>query len=182
MSRLLDLDQKLFFWINGLNDLPWLRYGLGWPTFLGQLEFLLAVVFCAMALSRREGWLKRYLAFALIVTLVNLSVGGLKVLFVRPRPYDFFSPGTIQLFFDRPATYSFPSGHSAVAFAAALLLHFFYGKAAWFVYVLALLVAVSRVFIGVHYPSDVVAGALIGTAGGWLGAKILKRLEKQSRF
>lgn len=183
LSRLFEFDSQLFLWINGLNDIAWLRYFLGWPTFLGQFEFLLAVVFGGMVVFRRKGWLKRYLAFVVIVALVHLLTSGLKLVFARPRPFDFFSPEVMsQVLFERPGTYAFPSGHGALAFAAAGLLHFFYGGAARFVYVLAFLVALSRIFIGVHYPSDVVAGALIGVFGGWLGARILRRLDPETFF
>ena len=86
----------------------------------------------------------------------------------------------IQVLFERPATYAFPSGHAALAFAAAVLLHFFCGVAARFVYIPAFIVAVSRIFVGVHYPSDVAAGALFGVFGGWLGAGILRRLDPET--
>lgn len=177
MNRLFDLDRSLFLWINGLNDLVWLRYLLGWPTFLGQLEFLLVLAFCGMGIFRQKGWLKKYLAFVIIVAAVQVFVSGLKLVFLRPRPYDFFSPEVvIQVLFGQPGTTSFPSGHSAVAFAAAVALHFFYGRA-WFFYTLAVIVAISRIFVGVHYPSDVVAGALIGVLGGWIGVGILRQWD-----
>lgn len=139
---------------------------------------MLGVVFCVMWISRQKGWMKDYLAFALVVTIVYLFAGGLKLAFMRPRPYDFFPPEiVIRTLFARPDTYSFPSGHSAAAFAAAVLLHFFYGRAARFVYPAAFIVAISRIFIGVHYPSDVAAGAFIGILGGWLGVWILKHSD-----
>jgi undecaprenyl-diphosphatase len=64
----------------------------------------------------------------------------------------------------KPGTYSFPSGHSAAAFAGAWLLRRHYPKLTPLWYVIAVLVGFSRIFLGVHYPGDVLSGALSGTA------------------
>jgi undecaprenyl-diphosphatase len=64
-------------------------------------------------------------------------------------------------------SYSFPSGHACSSFAAATALVLaFPGKGGW-AFVPAVLIAVSRVYLGVHYPSDVLAGAAIGALGAW---------------
>ena len=60
--------------------------------------------------------------------------------------------------------FSFPSGHSSAAFLLANITFIFYGAVAWPLYVWATLVALSRVALGVHFPTDILAGALLGTA------------------
>ena len=64
--------------------------------------------------------------------------------------------------------FSFPSGHSSAAFLLANITFIFYGAVAWPLYVWATLVALSRVALGVHFPTDILAGALLGTATAFL--------------
>jgi undecaprenyl-diphosphatase len=96
------------------------------------------------------------LFFSLVT--VNIFVGGMKSLVSRPRPQEALA-GSF--------THSFPSGHAATAFLMATLLSERYPRAKEFFYGAAVLVAVSRLLIGVHYPSDVLAGAFLGWVIGW---------------
>lgn len=84
----------------------------------------------------------------------------LKRVFVRERP--FITHSAIDLAAAPLDRYSFPSGHTlhAVSFAWQLSAHF--PELSWFVVPLALLIAASRVVLGLHYPTDVIAGAVIG--------------------
>jgi undecaprenyl-diphosphatase len=84
----------------------------------------------------------------------------LKHAFERPRPpVDRPEPEPLL---EAPTTYSFPSGHATVSFACATVLALAVPRLAPWLYVLAALVAFSRVYVGVHYPGDVVAGAVLG--------------------
>ncbi|MBS1648001.1 MAG: phosphatase PAP2 family protein [Bacteroidetes bacterium] len=97
----------------------------------------------------------------------------------RPRPYTEYP----ALFHSKMHTgpYSFPSGHTSSAFATATSLSLAYPK--WYVivpsYLYACSVAYSRMYLGVHYPSDVLAGALIGAACSYASFKIEKWLTKK---
>jgi undecaprenyl-diphosphatase len=107
---------------------------------------------------------RRWGVFALTVVAVALadwSAMGLKALFDRPRPpLRYAEPKTLV---PLPHDGSFPSGHAATSFAAATMLSFAFPRFAPFLYVLAAAVAFSRVYVGVHYPLDVIGGAILGT-------------------
>ena len=116
---------------------------------------------------------RRWSALALTVVAVALadwSATGLKALVDRPRPpLRYAEPKTLV---PVPHDASFPSGHAATSFAAATMLAFAFPRLAPFLYVLAAAVAFSRVYVGVHYPLDVMGGALLGA----LVAIALRRL------
>ena len=106
---------------------------------------------------------RRWGVFALTliaVALADWSAMGLKALIDRPRPpLRYAEPKTLVAV---PHDASFPSGHAATSFAAATMLAFAFPRFAPFLYVLAAAVAFSRVYVGVHYPLDVIGGAALG--------------------
>jgi len=84
----------------------------------------------------------------------------------RPRPFD--SGGFTEILFKRP-DFSFPSDHAAFVFA--LTFYFYlsgYKKLAYFLVVLAVLISFARIGIGVHFPSDILSGAILGILGAWI--------------
>lgn len=93
-----------------------------------------------------------------------VAAEGLKPLIRRSRPP--FGAAEIVSLVSLPKTYSFPSGHATTAFAAASAADAFYPRLRLGLYSLAGLVGFSRVYLGVHYTSDVAAGAVLGTLIG----------------
>lgn len=116
-------------------------------------------------------------AVVLLALLFCLVTGNLilKNLVARPRPC-WRDPG-VEMLIAIPRDYSFPSGHSMSSFAAATGL--FVRKKKWGIpaLALALLIALSRMYFYVHYPTDILAGTLIGIALGCLSAALVRRLE-----
>ena len=116
---------------------------------------------------------------ALILDLI-LCNGILKNLFHRVRPYDIRT--SIELLVKRPLDYSFPSGHTAASFAAVVALSFAGEKRAWkAALVLACLIAFSRMYLYVHYPTDVLGGVLVGILAGYGGYRVVKALEQYKK-
>ncbi|NYT18941.1 MAG: phosphatase PAP2 family protein [Methanosarcinales archaeon] len=103
--------------------------------------------------------------FGLMLLSVWLVATFLKLWLMVPRPED-------VRFVVEASGYSMPSIHSGVAFATAMFLHPIAGKYKALLWTGALMMAISRVFAGVHYPSDVIAGAVLGIVMGYLWIRI----------
>ncbi len=145
--------------------------GLSYAGRLGLLWIGLAFLLCA--LYRRWGTLGLTI---LAVALADWATVGLKALFDRERP-QFRYPEPDPLL--RSAhDGSFPSGHAATSFAGATILSFAFPKLAPLLYVLAAAVAFSRVYVGVHYPLDVVGGAVLGVLVA-LAVRAIVRIRKR---
>lgn len=123
---------------------------------------------------------RRWGVFALTVIAIALadwSSMGLKSLINRPRPpLRYPEPKTLV---PLPHDASFPSGHAATSFAAATMLSFAFPRLAPLLYVLAAAVAFSRVYVGVHYPLDVVGGAALGVLIGVVLELLVRRSARR---
>lgn len=116
---------------------------------------------------------------ALFLSLIFTFVGiewGIKNLFQRVRPDpDFFK---YVLFGGVYKTYSFPSTHATIAFAAAFILSVKHPKFQFFYYFLAFCIGLSRIYLGHHYFTDVVGGAIFGFAIGWISLRIVHIIRR----
>jgi undecaprenyl-diphosphatase len=113
-------------------------------------------------------------AGTIAVLLGSVLSGGIKELVGRARP-PVADPNVVALY-PVPDTPSFPSGHATTAFAAAVAVGLFYPRLRLPLLTLAALVGLSRIYLGVHYTLDVVAGAALGVAIGLAVAWTTRRL------
>ena len=168
METLLALDGNLLLAIQGLHQ-PWLDPVAAGFTRLGNAGILWIVLSLAMLCWRptRKAGVLGLLALVLGALCTNVV---LKHLVARPRPW--LSLPLVPLVAEHDPN-SFPSGHTCAAFAAGLAwaraLPRPWGAAA---VLSAVLMGLSRLYVGVHYPSDVLVGALIGTLCAWAAWKI----------
>ena len=124
----------------------------------------------------------RKAGFAMAVALVLYMAAGhffLKPLFARPRPCDVDTAITILV--KRPHGHSFPSGHTASAFAAAFALWLQNRKLGVPALVLAAFIAFTRLYLYVHFPTDVLGGLVLGLALGALASWLVDSLANKPK-
>ena len=139
----------------------------------GIFWILLCMVLLILPKTRKSGVI---LMAALLVDLVICN-GILKPLVHRIRPFDVKTG--IELLVKRPMDYSFPSGHTAASFASVMALYLAGEKKIWISSLgLAVLIAFSRLYLYVHYPTDVLGGVVAGLAAGALGYWLVKKVSE----
>jgi len=153
------MDTSLFFLINkGLQnsffDLIMLL--------LTKRAYMLLVLIVIPVFSRERRKGLQVLGLCLLsLAVADSSANILKHLFERPRPCSILEG--VRLLVGCGRSFSFPSNHAVNVFAVAATFSYFYRKAVIPMLFLAFLIAFSRIYVGVHYPSDVIAGALWGS-------------------
>lgn len=169
------MELAVLDWIQAYLHCSFLDAVLPWYTRLadhGELWIFLAILLVA-ARKRREGY---SVACALLLDLFSCNL-LLKPLIGRIRPFAVNT--AVELLVPPPLDASFPSGHTAASFAAVFALKAA-GSPLWKpTLTAAVVMAFSRLYLYVHWPSDVLGGALLGAACGWLGAKLVSRLARR---
>lgn len=122
----------------------------------GEIWIFTGIIMLITKKYRRTGLL------ILIALIVTFSCGELLIKNFVCRPRPFLENPDIQLLISPPHGYSFPSSHTVVSFASATVIFCFNKKLSVFAYIVAALVAFSRMYLYVHYPTDVLCGALLG--------------------
>jgi membrane-associated phospholipid phosphatase len=147
------------------------------PFFSGNPIFIPAVALMALLFLWKGGTRARVFVVLLLMIFAlgdNFVTNTIKKTAARARPYDVLAD--VHLLAGKGGSGSMPSSHASTWFAATLIAYVFYRKSWKFMLPLACMVALSRMYVGVHYPSDVIVGAIVGTgyaAGGLWGANWL---------
>ena len=170
LDKLLELDGNILLWIQDNIRCDILTPVIKGITYLGNggiVMIAMCLIFLLIPKLRRLGIV---CSGSLAATfLINNLL--LKNIIARTRPYEVVDG--LQRMIGAQSDYSFPSGHSGAAFAVCMVIFFEcpkkYGIPAL---VLAVLIALSRLYVGVHYPSDVIAGALLGTLFAFIACKV----------
>ena len=172
LEAIQNLDQAVLLWIQEAVRLEVLNPLVELYTTLGNggaLWIVLSLVLLCRKSTRKAG------AAALLALLLGFLCTNvvLKHLVHRPRPYTVVEGLAPLLLSGDPN--SFPSGHSAASFAAAVVLFRCRRSFGIPALILAALIAFSRLFLFVHYPTDVLAGILLGTAVGLLTCYLFRK-------
>lgn len=134
----------------------------------GFIWILIAAVFIIIPKTRKTGLT---MAVSLIIILITVNL-ILKPLIDRARPFEINSDILKNILISLPADGSFPSGHTAAAFGAATAAFCCNKRTGSILYIMAVLMGISRLYFAVHFPTDVIGGIVIGVAAGILSYKI----------
>ena len=180
---MLSFDERVFVYLNEALSGQASAWLLRLVSSLGNGFVLAILVIPVMARFDWKAWRMRVIPMVLSVATTGVIVTAAKVLVGRERPpvWAALRGVDVRVPFGMPADKSFPSGHAQTAFGVAVYLSLLYPSRSVVFLALAVLVGISRIGLGVHYPSDVVVGAFIGSTGSIVAFFIAKRRRQSSR-
>ena len=167
MLKILDnIDRSLLVWLHE-NHISILNQVM--PFITDADNWILPILFLILYLGIFKGKKGKIALCLLIISLsLNDSICAqiLKPTFERVRP-SHLSIESLNLLVSKGGKWSMPSNHASNMFSLAVILSYFYGRFKVILFLLATVIAISRVYVGVHYPGDVIIGALIGYIISW---------------
>ena len=181
MKILQALDEKIFYFINvtlanPVTDkfFPFITVEDHWYVFYAIMWLYLMIA------GGRRGRVAALLVLLLVLISDQASSNLIKNFVQRIRPCNTLP--NVHLLVGCTNSFSFPSSHAVNNFAGAYFFTYFYPKVKYGLYVGASLMALSRVFCGVHYPFDIFGGMIIGLIIGWIVIEIWKAVNKKLKI
>ena len=175
-----NFDLPILDWIAANLHCPFLDTVMPLITVLGDAGIFwiaVSVILLLIPKTRRAG-LAMGIALLMGLVVCNLT---LKPLCARIRPYDFYGQ-SMQLLVATPHDYSFPSGHTIASFEAATALALHHKKLGIPALILAGLIAFSRLYLYVHYPTDVIVSLGLGIVFAFIGTWLAKKIAAKVTF
>lgn len=174
LGFLQQLDGNILLWIQENLRSPLLTPVMTFITRLGDGGFIWILFTVLLLIPQKTRRAALSMAVALIMSLLMTNL-LLKNSVARVRPYEVVDG--LRILVDPPSDWSFPSGHTSASIAAALvMLRMLPGKYGIPAIILGVLISLSRLYVGVHYPTDVLGGAIIGVLCAMIGMIIVKKM------
>ena len=167
MQILENIDKSLLLWVHANHNTIFDKV---MPFITNPTNWLIPILFLIVYLGIFGG--KRG-KIALCLLIISLSINDaicaliLKPFFDRVRP-SYLSIEGLNLLVSKGGKWSMPSNHASNMFSLAVMLSYFYNRFKFPLFFLATIIAISRVYVGVHYPGDIIIGALVGYSISWV--------------
>lgn len=145
-------------------------------TSLGNEGIIYYVILALLLINKKTRKIGVVMGISMIFYYLIGNV-TLKPLVARTRPYDINT--AVDIIVHKPSSYSFPSGHTAQAFSVAFAFLFMKYKYTIPMFIFACLIAFSRLYLYVHFPTDILGGILIGLVSAYLAVKIYHIVESK---
>ena len=169
-SNLLALDHYIFQLINGFV-FRWVWLDMVGIYLAQYFIYLMVVILLLFLLKFKKNWKMVLIALTSGLVARFLLTGLIRLLEPRVRPFNI---ADVNLLINRVNEQSFPSGHASFAFGLATVVYLYNKKWGIVFFVLAILISIARIFAGVHWPADILAGAAVGIFSGWLVNKFTR--------
>lgn len=182
MEQLIQLDKELFIFLNGLGSEPFDAFWLIITKQLHWTPFFVAVFYL---LQRKIGWKNLgiiLLFIAVLITFTDQITNLFKNHFQRLRPCNDEEISGIIRIVKSSKTYSFFSGHAANSMASTMFIFLLirkYYKYTYLLFLFPLIFAYSRIYLGLHFPSDILTGYLFGGSLGFGFYKIYNHFSNK---
>ncbi|MEC8689084.1 MAG: phosphatase PAP2 family protein [Candidatus Neomarinimicrobiota bacterium] len=165
---IINVDKKIFTFFNSSIANP--VFDIFFPIITNQDIWIIPILLGIIILSIKGGAKGRIASIVLIIGVILADYSSAQIIkpyFQRLRPsHDILDQ--IRLLVPKGGRYGFVSSHAANMYVSATILGYFYSKQKRLFFTIASLVAFSRVYVGVHYPADIVFGGLLGYGLGWI--------------
>jgi undecaprenyl-diphosphatase len=169
----MNIDLYIFNLINSFaGEWAWLDYfAMFCSVYLGYVLFFILIIL--LGFNFRKYW--KMVIEAVIAAVITRFVMAdfIRWLWFRPRP--FVAENFIPLIDQSPKEAAFPSGHASFFFALSTIIYCYNKKLGILFYIASFLIVISRVFVGVHWPLDILVGALLGILMGWGLNKLFRK-------
>jgi undecaprenyl-diphosphatase len=184
MKELLKLDEQFFLWLNGFHA-PWLD-----PTMASitktqfWIPLYLILIYWLIKDYKKASWVA-ILGLVVVIAIADQTTASLmKPYFERLRPsHEPALSGLVHIVENhKGGLYGFASSHAANTFGVAMFMWLMLRKNtkySWVLFGWACLMSYSRIYLGLHYPGDIMVGALIGLLTGWCVAKLVEKLLRK---
>ncbi len=173
----MNLDLYIFNAINGFAG-KWHWLDLTGIFFAKYFEYFLLLALVSFLLKDFKKYWRMVVEALIAAVFVRFILAEIiREIWFRPRPFVHNSVNLL-ISYD-PKESSFPSGHASFYFALSTIIYSYNKKAGILFYIASFLIVIARVFVGIHWPSDILAGAILGTLGGIILNKLFKRPKKR---